>query len=171
MCTCFSVFFFVKYRVRFPFFRSTKIAGGFRASSVDRGSRRSRRVRTARRALHAYTQVNRCQGVCSTPSLEAHARCLTCGRPPPRSPPAENTPVPHIARRTREGLRSNRTTWRTTPAPRWPLWPRATRNSGCVLCLVACDSKRAAAIARGASSRPVPGLMQRRHSVCSLNVP
>ena len=128
----------------------------FRASRMSFALTEVRGARVAgalaRRALHANTQVNRRQGVCSTASLEAHARCRTSGRPPPRSPPGRETSVPDISRRTREGSRASRSTWRITPAPRWLLWPRATRNSGCVLSLVTRDS-RAAAFPRGAPSR------------------
>ena len=146
-------FFSLEFRTTRVRFRATKIAGGFAASRARFALTEVRGARVAgalaRRALHANTQVNRRQGVCSTATLEAQARCRTSGRPPPRSPPGRETSVPDISRRTREGSRAGRSTWRTTPAPRWPLWLRATRNSGCVLSLVTRGS-RAAAFPRGA---------------------
>ena len=88
--------------------------------------------------------------MCSTAPLEAHARCRTRGRPPPRSPPPRTDPS-RTSLGGRVKGRAQSSTWRTTPAPRWPLWPRATRNSGCVLSVT--RDSRAAAIPRGASSR------------------
>ena len=150
MCTCFSVLYFAKRRVRFVQRKSFLFARSPRLS-VDRGVVSRVAGAIARRALHACTQVNRRQGVCSTAPLEAHARCRTSGRPPPRSPPPRTDPS-RTSLGGRVKGRAQSSTWRTTPAPRWPLWPRATRNLGCVLSPITRDC-RAAAIPRGASSR------------------